>query len=189
VAAAKKVAAAGRLTVGWVSARVKVLTPRPLRCYRCLELEHTRSRCTAPIERGDRCYRCGVADHKAGSCAGEVRRPLCSDLGRPAGHRLGAKSCAPQMRQGARKTGRTSKFAPLPAPTKTLPARPSSQASTADMEVGEGPGPELLAHLTQPMDKADKKKVAGGVETQQGITPTPPAISDGAGEGAMDVGQ
>jgi len=56
-AAAKKVVATGRVTVGWVSARVEVLAPRPMRCYRCLKKEHIRSRCTTPIDRGDRCYR------------------------------------------------------------------------------------------------------------------------------------
>lgn len=34
---AKKLEESGHLMVGWVRARVEVLRPRPLRCYRCLE--------------------------------------------------------------------------------------------------------------------------------------------------------
>lgn len=48
-AAAKKVAAKGRITMSWVSARVEVLSL--MRCFKCLEMGHTRSRCTAPIDR------------------------------------------------------------------------------------------------------------------------------------------
>lgn len=94
-AAAKKLAAVGRVMVGWVSARIEVLTPRPMHCYRCLEKGHTRRRCTAPTDRGDRCYRCGQLGHTAGLCNGTPQCPLCKDLGRPASHRLGSKACAP----------------------------------------------------------------------------------------------
>lgn len=36
--AAKKTAAAGRVIVGWVSARMEALAPRPLQCFKCLEV-------------------------------------------------------------------------------------------------------------------------------------------------------
>ncbi|XP_045536667.1 uncharacterized protein LOC123721592 [Papilio machaon] len=41
VATAKRVVAAGRLTLSWVAASVKLLEPRPLRCYRCLQKGHS----------------------------------------------------------------------------------------------------------------------------------------------------
>lgn len=97
--AAKKVMDTGRIMVGWVAARVEVLSPRPLQCYRCLEKGHTRARCTAPVDRGDRCYRCGLAGHTASKCDAKPECPLCKDLGRSAGHRLGSAACAPPRRR------------------------------------------------------------------------------------------
>ncbi|CAK9809276.1 hypothetical protein ANTQUA_LOCUS5968 [Anthophora quadrimaculata] len=42
--AANTVAKAGRIRVGWASARVEVLAARPLQCYRCLQMGHVRQR-------------------------------------------------------------------------------------------------------------------------------------------------
>nr|XP_034195327.1 uncharacterized protein LOC117611491 [Osmia lignaria] len=89
-----KIVASGRILVGWSSARVEALPARPLQCFRCLEKGHVRQRCTCEVDRSDRCYVCGESGHKASSCSATPRCPLCTDLGRPAGHRLGAKSCA-----------------------------------------------------------------------------------------------
>ncbi|KOC58604.1 hypothetical protein WH47_06856 [Habropoda laboriosa] len=101
LAAARKLATAGRLRVGWVAARVEALRARPLQCYRCLEKGHTQQRCTAGVDRSRRCYRCGDSSHRAGQCpAADPKCPLCTDLGRPAGHRLGAKACAPPPKKG-----------------------------------------------------------------------------------------
>lgn len=33
----------GRVLMDWVSARVEALAPRPMQCYRCLEIDHTRN--------------------------------------------------------------------------------------------------------------------------------------------------
>lgn len=54
---AKAAVTAGRIMVGWVSARIEALPPRPMHCYKCLESGHTRAKCTAPSSRGDSCYR------------------------------------------------------------------------------------------------------------------------------------
>lgn len=43
--AACKIAATGRLKVGWVSPRVDILPPRPLQCFRCLESGHAMLQC------------------------------------------------------------------------------------------------------------------------------------------------
>lgn len=63
--ATKKAADKGRILVGWVAARVEILAPRLLQCYRCLEQGHTRQRCTAVVDRSDRCYWYGVSGHQA----------------------------------------------------------------------------------------------------------------------------
>lgn len=105
--AAKKLAEAARIKIGWVRARVEVLSPRPLLCYRCLEPGHTRARCTAQQDRSNRCYRCGQSGHTAKGCTEKPSCPLCSDLGRPAGYRLGSAACAPPKGEdNSRKTRR-----------------------------------------------------------------------------------
>ncbi|XP_046970614.1 uncharacterized protein LOC124537769 [Vanessa cardui] len=73
VAAAKKLSDAGRLLVGWSSARVYVLEQRPLRCYKCMGLGHTRILCPFSADRGSLCFRCGVNGHKSAECTGKLR--------------------------------------------------------------------------------------------------------------------
>lgn len=92
VAVAKKVAVS-RLLVGWVSARVDLLEPKPARCYRCMELGHVKSRCPSEIDRSDICYRCGKQGHLARNCAEPLRCHLCEVAGRPSNHFLGSKAC------------------------------------------------------------------------------------------------
>lgn len=58
IAAAKK-ATERRLLVGWVSVQVKILEPRPLRCFRCLEPGHMGIQCTSDIDRSRLCFCCG----------------------------------------------------------------------------------------------------------------------------------
>lgn len=53
VQTANKLATMGRVTVGWSIVRVLLLQARPLQCYRCLELGHTKQRCTAVLDRSD----------------------------------------------------------------------------------------------------------------------------------------
>ncbi|XP_024879741.1 uncharacterized protein LOC112459706 [Temnothorax curvispinosus] len=83
----------GKLRVGWFVARVQELGQRLLQCFRCLEGGHVRAQCTNPIDRSERCYRCGAQGHLARECREVPQCPVCADLGRPAGHRAGGKSC------------------------------------------------------------------------------------------------
>lgn len=92
VAAAKTLAEAGRLLVGWSSAQVCVLEPRPMKCFRCLELGHTLSRCVAETNRSDLCYRCGQHGHKSVSCSTAA---VCAAAGRPTKHHVGSIMCIP----------------------------------------------------------------------------------------------
>ncbi|XP_026744673.1 uncharacterized protein LOC113508060 [Trichoplusia ni] len=105
VASAKKIAVAGEVKVGWVAARVKLLQPRALRCFRCLEKGHVRAKCTSAADRSDLCYRCGQPGHKAAQCSAALNCCLCSAAGKPAGHRLGGGACG-MPTSTAKKAGR-----------------------------------------------------------------------------------
>ncbi|XP_075988608.1 uncharacterized protein LOC142984736 [Anticarsia gemmatalis] len=94
VAAAKKVAEAGRLLVGWVSARVKVAEPKPIRCYKCLCTGHTRAKCISEVDRSDVCFRCGQLGHKAAMCSAKPNCVICAAAKKTAGHKLGGPACA-----------------------------------------------------------------------------------------------
>jgi hypothetical protein len=93
--AAHKVAALGKVVIGWTVAKVELLQPRPLQCHRCLKFGHVRQRCPEEIDRSDKCYRCGQPGHLAAGCTATPNCPVCADLGKPAEHRLGGASCIP----------------------------------------------------------------------------------------------
>ncbi|XP_032684712.1 uncharacterized protein LOC116850465 [Odontomachus brunneus] len=107
LAAARRLAAASegrKLCIGWMLVRAEVLSTRPMQCYRCLEIGHPRQRCTSAVDRSDKCYRCGECGHRAATCSASPKCPLCTDLGRPSNHRLGAPSCAP-AKKGVKRGG------------------------------------------------------------------------------------
>ncbi|XP_026330913.1 uncharacterized protein LOC113238291 [Hyposmocoma kahamanoa] len=95
ISTAKTLAEAGRILVGWSSAKVQALEQRPLRCYRCLGLGHTRPMCTSGSSREDLCFRCGNEGHQASNCKGVLRCAVCADAGRPSDHRMGGRSRKP----------------------------------------------------------------------------------------------
>ncbi|XP_045539740.1 axoneme-associated protein mst101(2)-like [Papilio machaon] len=98
VEAAKRVVE-GKLLVGWVSARVKLLERRELRCFKCLHSGHVKARCTAEVDRGLQCYRCGQLGHRAAECHAAPHCTLCAEAGKAANHLLGSKLCsAPKKR-------------------------------------------------------------------------------------------
>ncbi|XP_076476108.1 uncharacterized protein LOC117161655 [Bombus vancouverensis nearcticus] len=61
VAGARKLAQAGKIALGWSTARVTAIPKRPLQCFRCLELGHARATCVSTVDRGHLCYRMGGA--------------------------------------------------------------------------------------------------------------------------------
>ncbi|XP_026483831.2 uncharacterized protein LOC113391918 [Vanessa tameamea] len=116
--AAKKLAAAGRLLVGWSSAKVAVVEQRPMRCYKCMGLGHTRALCPSKAERGGLCYRCGSDGHKSAVCTAKMRCAVCAEAGKPSGHLMGARDCNPPITKGKAALG-----------AKTAPREESRQAT------------------------------------------------------------
>ena len=126
VSAAKKIAGGRRLLVGWVSAQVKLLEPRPLRCYRCQVGHHVGMACTSEVDRSGLCFRCGQPGHKAGSCtAASPHCYACAAAGKPADHRAGGKACVHPAK--ARRKGRT----PAATATTTTAAVAATKAAAA----------------------------------------------------------
>ncbi|CAH2093263.1 unnamed protein product [Euphydryas editha] len=100
IAAAKILADGGKILIGWSSARVQVLEQRPLRCYKCMGIGHTRPTCPTAADRGKQCYRCGIEGHLAKTCTGALRCAVCADAGRPASHLMGGRDCRPPKTKG-----------------------------------------------------------------------------------------
>lgn len=89
--------------MGWVSAQVALLEPRPLRCFRCREAGHTGACCTSGVDRSRECFRCGKEGHKAAVCSADPRCSLCAAAGKPAEHITGSQWCkAPGNNKGRR---------------------------------------------------------------------------------------
>ncbi|XP_063617207.1 uncharacterized protein LOC134790368 [Cydia splendana] len=105
IAAAKKIVAGGRLLVGWVSAQVKLLEKRPLRCFRCFRNGHVRAQCQAETDRSESCFQCGKEGHKAAQCTAAPHCAECAAAGKPSEHRISSKACtAPKTAGKSRKT-------------------------------------------------------------------------------------
>ncbi|XP_026331798.1 uncharacterized protein LOC113239145 [Hyposmocoma kahamanoa] len=100
VRAAQLVVAAGRLQMGWTSAGVQVLEPRPMRCYKCMGIGHTRALCPSPMDRSALCLRCGQEGHQAASCSAAPKCAVCTSARRPAEHIMRGLSCAPPPSRG-----------------------------------------------------------------------------------------
>ncbi|XP_063821987.1 uncharacterized protein LOC135071971 [Ostrinia nubilalis] len=114
VLAAKKVNE-GRLLVGWVAARVRLLPNRELRCFRCLEAGHVQAVCPADVDRSRQCFRCGQLGHVAAKCENEPHCTLCALADKPAGHRVGSKACKAPGTKIGRRAAASAKGQPKPS--------------------------------------------------------------------------
>lgn len=99
-AAAKVVASAGKVAVGWNTATVTPLQAQPMRCFRCMALGHTRLLCPAETEHGTKCFRCGADGHLAATCEAPPKCAVCAQAGRPHAHIMGGAKCAPPSIRG-----------------------------------------------------------------------------------------
>lgn len=106
VSAANKLAAMGRVRVGWTMARVQLLSTRPLQCFKCLQMGHVQMNCTSLHDRSNNCYHCGVPGHKAADCREAPYCAVCAEAGQPAEHRCGGKACRPPAKKKAGKNVR-----------------------------------------------------------------------------------
>nr|XP_049701474.1 serine/arginine repetitive matrix protein 1-like [Helicoverpa armigera] len=129
VTAAKRIVDGRRLLVGWVSAQVKLLDPRPLRCFRCHVGHHVGVRCTSEVDRSALCFRCGQPGHKAVACSAAPHCTACAAAGKPAEHRAGSKSCAPPAKPKGRGKGGPSVAATATTSAVATTAAPAAAAA------------------------------------------------------------
>lgn len=121
VVAAKTLVDEGHILVGWSSARVQSLDPRPMQCYRCLEIGHTGLQCRSTVDRSRLCFRCCKPGHKAAECTDRLHCPLCQEKGRPAEHAIGGRKCV-RLKKGQRVAAR------IPAAPAAQQVKPPSEA-------------------------------------------------------------
>lgn len=144
VTAANKIMEKGKIQVGWVNARVTLLDPRPLQCFKCLEGGHVRDQCKSTVDRSSRCYRCGREGHKAQECNNAPKCPVCADLGRPANHRSGNKACTSAHAKKRR-------AAPAAKPKKVVTQVPAGTGgATSNREEPNNTVSEMVDEMEQP---------------------------------------
>lgn len=109
---ANKLVTAKRLRVGWTNARIEALEGRPLQCFKCMGKGHVKAQCDSLADRSKDCYRCEKPGHVTRDCASPVSCPVCADLGRPATHRAGSRTCNVPKRKGGQVGQRHTQLAP-----------------------------------------------------------------------------
>ncbi|XP_049877835.1 uncharacterized protein LOC126375036 [Pectinophora gossypiella] len=120
VVAAKTLVDSGRLLVGWSSARVQSLEPRPMQCFRCLEIGHTGRQCQSTADRSQLCFRCCKPGHKSVDCTEGLHCPLCHEAGRPSGHAIGGRQCVRPKKKGHNTAARTPAGQPRKPPPRAM---------------------------------------------------------------------
>lgn len=84
-----------KVIIGWTAVHCVLLENRPMRCFRCLEIGHSRNNCHSEIDRSNRCFNCGEDGHVAGNCQKKPKCIVCEHYGKASGHKLGGTKCIP----------------------------------------------------------------------------------------------
>lgn len=82
-----------KIKIGWMGARVELMEPSPLQCYRCWEYGHVKAQCRNRKDRASCCYKCGQERHRVAKCGETPRCALCKDRGVKYDHRMGSREC------------------------------------------------------------------------------------------------
>nr|XP_033188909.1 uncharacterized protein LOC117156205 [Bombus vancouverensis nearcticus] len=174
-AAARKLAQAEKIALGWSTARIRAVPKRPLQCFRCLELGHVRATCVSGEDRGHLCYRCGGSGHRARGCpASAPKCPLCESLGAPANHRMGGEACNPpkvKRRRPIRQPAAVAAAAVAAAGTPGSAAEPAAAADGREEAMETIRENEVaLAAVAEPHRIPDSPNWIGDLDGSAGIT-------------------
>ncbi|XP_012543028.1 uncharacterized protein LOC105840598 [Monomorium pharaonis] len=111
IEAAIRAADKSKLVIGWTVAKVKILRRRPVRCFKCWEIEHLQAHCKANVDRSGACFNCGSAGHRAATCSLPAKCMVCQDKEEDPNHKIGTVNCVnnidPNKVEAARRTAST----------------------------------------------------------------------------------
>ncbi|XP_043588288.1 uncharacterized protein LOC122570257 [Bombus pyrosoma] len=173
-AAARKLAQAGKVALGWSIAKVIAIPKRPLQCFKCLELGHVRATCTSTVDRGHLCYRCGGSGHRARGCTASTPKCLlCESLGAPAGHRMGGAACAPPKVNNNSKRRRAARQQAAAGNEKAATTTATAATTIRENRVA-------LAVVAEPYRVPDAPNWIGDLDGSTAVTWTPALSSPGA---------
>lgn len=136
VTTAKVLTDTGKVPIGWSSAGVQALGQRPLRCFKCLGVGHTKPMCPSAANREELCFRCSREGHRASDCTAAPHCAVCAEAGKPAKHTMGGRKCnPPPTKLKAARTTRT------PPGVNSQTRRDVEMRSTETMDQERSPAP------------------------------------------------
>ncbi|XP_033360920.1 translation initiation factor IF-2-like [Bombus vosnesenskii] len=140
--AVRKLAQAGKVAIGWSTAKVEAIERRPLQCNRCLGIGHTGKTCTAKEDKGHLCFRCGEPEHQARACTtASPKCLLCEALEAPSVHRMGGPACAPAKKgtKGAARGSTAARGSEKGSPPQSDPKPANKEVGTEEATNKERP--------------------------------------------------
>ncbi|CAK1598352.1 unnamed protein product [Parnassius mnemosyne] len=150
VTAAKTIVEGRRLLVAWVSAQVKLLEPKPLRCYRCLVGHHVLAKCASEVDRSGLCFRCCQPGHISATCCATPHCDACAATGKPADHWAGSRACvSPAKAKAAGRGG------PSSAATASMATAAAATAAAAAVTVAAAAAATPTPAEGRPVEEAE----------------------------------
>ncbi|CAK1585425.1 unnamed protein product [Parnassius mnemosyne] len=150
VTAAKTIVEGRRLLVGWVSAQVKLLEPRPLRCYRCLVGHHVSVKCASEVDRSGLCFRCCQPGHISATCCATPHCDACAATDKLADHWAGSRACvSPAKAKAAGRGG------PSSAATASMATAAAATAAAAAVTVAAAAAATPTPAEGRPVEEAE----------------------------------